>query len=299
MPTSQDDLTSLVSIIEDSITTPSEVIKKGRVPVPIFIGLEPSSDDQSQSESFAHLMEMSAMVRLFAGLSEVQKRQASDMNEAISITNPKEIGLAFAHAAEATSAAVTEGTLASFYTMEAGTTQNIDTTISRADLHKAVLNSIFGGLPDNSPGLLKSMDSILTDFVHDIKSFHIQQSPDQPDVEQCILINYVKTTDLTGDNSSSVIEPYTRMAFIKVKTDCWNNALHKPGLLGRNSKIAFDMSCVVTDMKMNEAKFNASKAKFLDVFLFIGGQAESVKEIIQNGGLEGFGRRTSILETLS
>jgi hypothetical protein len=92
-----------------------------------------------------------------------------------------------------------------------------------------------------------------------------------------------------------VFEPYTRMAFLKVKTSDWSHALQKPGILKRNEKINFSLEYAITDMKLDQAHYQAAKPKWERVFELIGGGHDKLQDLVNEGGIEAFGRRTSLL----
>jgi hypothetical protein len=287
-------MASLIAILKDSVTPPGNVIQAGRVPLPIILGIRPPTTDREQTAAFNSLMGTMAMVRMFAGLNEVQKRKARGQDEPFAINNPQDVGQAFADGAEATFKALNEG-LDPFYTASSGTAETTDTAMTRAELHGLILNTIFSGLPDSNRSFLNQMEGVLKHFAEDLQHHEVDASATQPNVEQCVVVNYVKVTDLTGDQSVLIVEPHTRTVLIKVRADCWNNALRKPDMWKRNEKIEFAMESVVTDMKLEGNKYQAAKPKWEKVFQLIAGQAEDVKDIVDHGGIEAFGQKTSRL----
>lgn len=294
-PIPTDRMDVLVALVEGSILEPEVLIKRGDAPVPKFIGIGPPEERNDEHQAFSALMGMLTMIRLFAAINQVSARQRSNRIKGYSIDNPKEIGLAFAEGADATLHALTEGLLSTFYSFESGQTQTANQSLKRAEIHSFVLTRIFGGIPQVDEETLENLDGVLTAFVNQVKPYKVAKSLDQPTMNHCVLINYVKTTDLTGSGEALVLEPYTRMVFLKVKADEWGHALQKPGFLKRNEKVNFSMEFVITEMKLDEGKYRAAKPQWEKVVQLIANEKEELKEIVDKDGIEGFGRKTSVL----
>jgi len=252
---------------------------------------------------------MSAVIRMFAAMNIVTARKARKQEQAYSITKPNEYLEAFNEGTDATVAAITRGPLAGFYgSSGGGTTQTENVQLKRSELHKFVLPRIFGGLSQIGPDQMKALDVALTHFVSLLKPYKAASStdpddtttaltttterPPQPQLKHVVLIQYVRATDITGSGDVFVYDACTRMVNISIGVDDWSTALRKPGFLSKNEKIKFTMARTTVDFKLDEAKFSAAKPKYEQAMKLTVDGHDDMKKIMDEGGLEGFGRAT-------
>lgn len=288
---------NLVSELKRAISNPDQVVKAGFAPAPYFFGFEPSAKKTNESQAFSRLMGMSAVARMFAAVNIVATRQMQKQTEPYSIAKPEEYVAAFNDGTEATIKALTAGPLAGFYdSSSGGSTQREQQTLERSEIHKFVLSRIFGGLYQISKeNLEKDLDQVLTQFVAQLKPFKACPATEHPALKHVILVNYVKTTDLSGSGTVLIVEAYTRMVTLTIEVGDWLSALQKPkpGLFRRSEKINFSMTTTVVEMKLNEAKYEANKPRYEQTLRLMVGDQPGLKKILDRGGLEAYGRETS------
>lgn len=285
---------SLVYELQKAIRQPEEVVEDGFAPVPYFFGFQPAAKYPDQRQAFDGLLGMAAICRMFAAINIVTARKAQDQNNGYSLSKSAEYVSSFNEGAEATIKALTVGPLASFYDNTiGGSVQTEDQTMKRSDIHAFVLSRVFGGLSQIGKSEMKSLDKLLTDLVSALKPFKAGSTTDQSTLKHVVVINYIKATDITGTGSVFVIEPFTRMVAVSLKAQEWFNALHKPGFLGKNEKIKFSMTTTITDLKLNEAKYQANKGRYEQAMKLTVGDSPELKGIIDQGGIEAYGHKTS------
>lgn len=285
-------MNSLTVELEEAISEPDEILKDGHAPVPFFFAFEPAAENPIQQESFAALLGMSAVIRMFAGLDIISTRKARHQSTPYSITKPEEYVSAFAEKMDATVKALTQGPLTAFYQLDGGTTQSEHQSLTHADLHPFVLQRIFGGLSQVGEDAMKELDHQLTHFVALLNPFKVQPAADQPTLSHVILVNYVRVTDITGSGNALIIEPYTRMVNLSIKTADWSHALQKPGYFQRKQKINFSMTTTTTEFKLDKGRYQANKARYEQALQLMVSEDPDLKQIIDDGGIEEFGRKT-------
>lgn len=292
-----DSMDTLAFEIKRAVSKPDEVMKDGLAPVPYIFGFEPGAKNSDQEHAFCGLLGMAAVVRMFAAVNIVATRQTNKQPEPYSLAKPKEYPAAFKEVTDATIKALTAGPLASFYdSSSGGSTQAEEQVLERSEIHKFVLSRVFGGLSQVSKKQLEQdLDHVLTQFVTQLKPFKATPEVDQDILKHVILINYVRTTDLTGNGTVLVVDAYTRMVTLTIKVHDWFSALQKPktGLFKRPEKINFRMTTTVVDMKLNDAKYKANKGKYEQTLkMMVDGDPE-LQQILDRGGLEAYGRETT------
>jgi hypothetical protein len=289
-----DNMDSLVYELQKAIEQPEEVVDAGYAPVPYFFAFQPSSKYADQRQAFNGLLGMNAITRMFAAINIVTARKAQEQNNGYSITKPAEYISSFNEGTEATIKALTVGPLSTFYDgSSGGSTQTEDQSLKRSDIHNFVLTRIFGGLSQISKNQMKDLDKLLTDLVSMLKPYKAGSATDQSLLKHVVLINYIKATDITGNGSVFVIEPYTRMVALTIKAQEWTTALQKPGFLKKNEKIKFSMTTTISDLKLDEAKYRANKARYEQAMKLTVGDQPDLKKIIDEGGIEAYGHKTS------
>ncbi|KAI0815535.1 hypothetical protein GGR55DRAFT_629261 [Xylaria sp. FL0064] len=296
-PRTTDGMDSLASEIKRAVSKSEDLVKDGLAPVPFIFSFEPGERNSDQAHAFSRLLGMTAIVRMFAAVNIVATRQTLKQPESYSLAKPAEYLSAFKEVTDATIKALTVGPLASFYdSSSGGSTQTEEQVLERSEIHKFVLSRVFGGLPQVSQHQLEQdIDHTLTQLVAQLKPFKATSEMDQNTLKHVILINYVKTTDLTGSGTVLVVDAYTRMVTLNIKVKDWFAALQKPktGPFKKPEKIRFGMTMTVIDMKLNGAKYNASKARYEQTLeMMVDGQPE-LQEIFDRGGLEAYGRETT------
>ena len=286
----------LVALLENSIKTKEGQILEGNAPTPYCIGIEPPVGSDSRSQVFPNLMGMNAVLRLYSSIHEVHLLKQRNQTSPYRIDNPKEVALAFGDSANATYQAMT-GALSEFYIFTSGTTQTMNQTIRRSDLHSLFLGALFNGIKHVNQDVMKKIDALLTSFVTAVKDFAIDSTQPQPSIDHCIIINYMRENHLTGSEGEAVLEATTRLIYIKITTDSWKQAVHKPaGFLHRNDKFNFVMEYTVSDRQLNIAKYLQAKPRWEKVMEPIASEgSQKFHEIISQQGIEGLGREMSSL----
>jgi len=252
--------------LREAITKQTDLIRQGTAPPPYFFAFEPSAKaGQEPVQKFASLLGVSALARIFAAMNLV--KSAPDHSNGgeggghhYNLSNPGEYVAAFNEKAEATINAFTNGPLAAMYKhADGGAAASLELDVTRAELHGMVLPRIFGGL-DQAEIHLKELDNVLTGFTSALKPFklpvkappapHIQteKGGDEeggnsdmihkedggsdthplPDLKHAVVVNYVRTIDITGGSGGIYIhKPCTRIAIFTVKPEHWAAALRK------------------------------------------------------------------------
>ncbi|KAI8947101.1 hypothetical protein F4801DRAFT_562255 [Xylaria longipes] len=292
-----DSMDTVAFEIKRAVSKPEEVVKDGLAPVPYIFGFEPGAKNSDQYHAFCRLLGMAAVVRMFAAVNIVTTRQTNKQPEPYSLTKPEEYPAAFKEVTDATIKALTVGPLASLYdSSSGGSTQTEEQVLERSEIHKFVLSRVFGGLSQVSKKQLEhDLDRVLTQFVTQLKPFRATPEVDQDILKHVILINYARTTDLTGNGTVLVVDAYTRMVTLTMKVQDWFAALQKPKavLFKKPEKINFKMTTTVVDMKLNDAKYTASKGKYEQALkMMVDGHPE-LQQILDRGGLEAYGRETT------
>ncbi|KAH7153631.1 hypothetical protein EDB81DRAFT_758574 [Dactylonectria macrodidyma] len=293
---SMDSMDTVAIELEKAVAEPSATVKNGYAPAPFMFGFEPSAKYPDQRQAFSQLLGMSGITRMFAAINTVSARGARKQTEPYSLHVPKEYVAAFNEGTEATIKALTIGPLAGFYdSTMGGSTQTEELLLKRSELHPLVLRQIFSGLSPVTAKHLDDLDDVLTDFVAMLKPYQCTPTADQSTLKHVILINYIRATDISGGGSMFVIDAFTRMVSLTLKAEEWSVALRKPGILKRNEKIKFSITTTIAEMKLDGGKYQANKEKYEQALeMMIGDQAD-LKKIIKKGGLEAFGRETSIV----
>lgn len=291
-----DEMDNLALQLKETISEPIAVIKSGRAPVPFFFAFEPSAKYPDRLQAFAGLMGGSALIRMFAAMNVIGTRKSLEQTKAYTIKNPEEYVAAFNEKTEATIKAMTVGPLATMYRQaDGGSTQKGEQLLKRSELHDFVLPRIFGGLAQISKKHMGDLDDVLTRFVASLKSFKVTPTSDQPQLKHVVLINYIKTTDITGDGSLFVTEAYTRMVILTIKAEDWSLALQKPSKLNplkKDERINFNMTVTIVDYKFDEARYQANKPKFEQVLKTMVDSEPELKKITGSGGLGAYGWKT-------
>lgn len=140
---------------------------------------------------------------------------------------------------------------------------------------------------------MKALDTVLTNFVAALKPYKGPPARDQPTLSRVVLINYVRATDITGDGTRIILDHYNRFVSITINAEGWLKALQKPGYLSCNEKIKFSMTTTITEMKVDGKKYEANKTQYAKLLWMMIGEQDELKEIVGEGGIEGFGRETS------
>lgn len=282
--------------LRKDVTEPNASVEDGIAPAPFMIGLEPSAKYPDQRDAFTQLLGMAGITRMFAALNIVSARRARKQTEPYSLNKPEEYVSAFNEGTDAAIKALTVGPLAGFYDATlGGTTQTEEILVKRSELHDFVLRRIFSGLVSVGKTQMDELDNILTDFVASLKSYKCTPTADQPTLNHVILINYIRATDISGGGNVFVIDPYTRMVSLSIKADEWAVALRKPGILKRNEKIKFGMTTTITELKLDKAKYVANKDRYEQALQVMIGNQDDLKKITNKGGVEAFGRETSLV----
>lgn len=280
--------------LEKAVADPDTVIEAGYAPSPFIFGFEPPENDQGREKAFSQLLGVSSLVRMFAALNIVAARALRKQDEPYSLADHAEYVAAFNEDAEATAKALTAGPLAELYdSSTGGSTQTEEVLLKRSELHSFVLPRIFGGLSCVTKQGMKDLDTVLTNFVAALKPYSGAPVADQPALKHVVLVNYVRATDIIGDGTNLVIDPYTRFVSLTINTEGWFKALQKPGFFSRNEKIKFSMTTTITEMKLDGGKYEANKPKYEQGLGIMVGEQDELKRIVTQGGLEGFGRETS------
>ena len=294
-----DSMDALVDELQKAVSDPADVIKAGFAPVPYCFGFQPSSKHADQVQAFSGLLGMSAITRMFASINLITGRQAKKITAVPSLKDPEEYVDGFNEQAEAAIKSVTAGPLTQIYnSSENNITRTEEQQLKRSDIHNFVLPRIFGGVPGITKAHMTQLDTVLTDLVTALKPLTVTPTDTQPVIKQVIFINYVNATDITGTGDVFVIEPICRMVTLTLQSDEWTNALLKPGFLKKNEKINFGMTTTTMNMKMDATKWAASKSRYEQVVKTAVSDEPALKKILDNGGIEGFGRATCMVLSL-
>ncbi|KAI0436577.1 hypothetical protein F4803DRAFT_541766 [Xylaria telfairii] len=292
-----DSMGSLASEIKRAVSQLEEVVKNGLAPVPYIFGFEPGAGNSDQDHAFYGLLGMASVIRMFAAVNIVATRQTNDRIEPYSLTKPEEYPAAFQEVTDETIKALTTGPLATFYDLSSGGwTQTEDLLLERSQIHRFVLSRVFGGLSQVTQEQLDhDLDHVLTQFVAQMKPFKATPQVDQDTIKHVVLINYVRSTDLTGSGTVFIVDAYTRMVTLEIRIHDWFTALQKPktGLFKWPEKISFKMTTTVVDMKLNDAKYLANKDRYEQTLKMMVDGYPELQEILDRGGLEAYGRETS------
>ncbi|KAH0183033.1 hypothetical protein KCU99_g9478, partial [Aureobasidium melanogenum] len=212
----------LVGVMKDALGGLRNTTEAGHAPLPIIVGLEHKKDIQGQAHAFAALLGVSAMVRLFSAINQIQESKSQSPPL---LSNPYHAPLALAQQVGDTYRALTAGMLASMFAQKTNTVLTADQTMKRSGLHSYVTKTLFGSIPSASQAVLDSLDDAMTDLIQVLKLFKMNSSATQPTVDFCVISNFVKATDITRTNSAFVYEPMTRVLMLKVNVDNWNHTI--------------------------------------------------------------------------
>ncbi|KAM0425408.1 hypothetical protein ACHAPT_009465 [Fusarium lateritium] len=292
----KDSMQLVVDELKKDVTEPNATVEDGMAPAPFIVGFEPSAKYPDQRDAFSQLLGMAGITRMFAALNVVSARGARKQTEPYSLSKPNEYVSAFNEGTDATIKALTVGPLAGFYDATlGGSTQTEEILVKRSELHDFVLQRIFSGLVPVGKQQMDHLDNVLTDFVASLKSYKCTPTADQPTLNHVVLVNHIKATDISGGGNVFVIDPYTRMVCLTITAGEWAVALQKPGFLKRNEKIKFGMTTTITELKLDKAKYTANKGRYEQALKVMVGDQDDLKKITDNGGVEAFGRETSLV----
>lgn len=221
-------------LLREAITEPALLIQDGKAPPPFVFAFEPPAGrGEDGDKKFAALLGVSALARIFAGMSVVQSRTGEDYT----LNNPDQYVAAFNEKSEAAYDAFTKPPLSVMYErLGDNRAINLPLDVTRAKLHTTVISHVFNGLPQVGTEQLERLDGVLTDLATALKSLEVRcpgngEEP-LPVLKHVVAINYVKTTDITGgsggpDGGIYVCEAFTRVVVISVKPEQWALALRK------------------------------------------------------------------------
>ena len=284
----------LVSLFGDSLLKREDLIARGEIPIPVIVGIEPAKENAEMTAAFSSLMGMSTMIRLFAAINQIQAAKDSERNTPYNINDPEQIAMGFQDRADATLRTLSGGAMAFVYEQVDSTTLSVVPALRREEIQPFILKTILSGISQINADTSSALSEYMKDFIKDLKPFKIVPSPEHTKLSHCILINYVKSIDLTGGGKIFVLERYTRLVHLKIKIEDWTHALTKPPFLKRNEKIPFAVDFTIADYKLDEGKYQAAKPKWERVVQIIPNE-DNIKEILDKGGIEAFGRNTVFL----
>lgn len=285
----------LISLMENDLLDFETVVKQGQAPPSIFLGLQPPSKFDNANHEFTALMGMSAMIRLYASMNQLSTRKNQNRSNPFSIDRPDEIIRAFAEEADVVAQTLTRGVLSNMYESEGGRVENMSPSLKRTEIHDFILKNILTELPQINGDILKKLDETLTHYIDLIRTHRLTPTPTNPTMNHSVVVNYIRTQDISGDGKVVLIDCFTRLVFIKVKAEDWIHATQKPGFLKRNEKIAFPLEITVTDLKLNKKAYANSKPKWEQIFQIVGSDSKVVQPVLDKGGIEEFGRQTSVI----
>lgn len=239
-----DAMSDLKLHLHEVIAEPTGLVKQGTAPPPFFFALEPPARDGEETQKFAAVLGAAALARIFAGMNLVRSDEHTggddgdgdgdgDTPHHLNLNNPGEYVAAFNEKAEATMTAYRQGPLASMFRAPGGgSATSLDLEVTRADLRAMVLARVFDDLGQVSKTQVDEIDKVLTRFLLALRPFKVP-SPSRgqtlPDLTHAVVVNYVKSIDITGTGSIYDHKAYTRIVLFSVKPQHWASALQKPG----------------------------------------------------------------------
>ncbi|KAL7953829.1 hypothetical protein V8C34DRAFT_295967 [Trichoderma compactum] len=286
---------ALVSLVENSIMEPKDLIKRGEVPVSYIFAIEPTSDDEKVHRAFESLMSAAGMIRFFAAVNEVSDYDNQSRKETYSIKNPDEVALAFEEAANATMTSLTKGQVGAVYQVDSTLKESVCVNKSRSELRQYVIERILAGIPDVSSSVINKVNEAFTDFIRKIRQFHVSEASEPSTVNHCVVVHYIDMSGEAGGAAPPVPQPKTRVVYFKCKAGDWDRAMQKPDGSNKDEKMPFDMEILVQEMRLDETLFRRRKSNWETMARFIAENKDDVKEVVESEGIEGFGRKTALV----
>jgi hypothetical protein len=130
---------------------------------------------------------MASITQLWAGLLDIQKRQARDKKERYNISNIAKTDIAFADQADAVHDAIVFPP-AGFYAVKTGDLQKYTRSMTSAEVHTRFLSEIFKGFSFNGD-TKNQLDKILTGFAKTIGAYKYEGRATLPSAREKILKN--------------------------------------------------------------------------------------------------------------
>lgn len=230
--------------LHEVIAEPMDLVKQGTAPPPFFFAFEPSAPDVETTQKFAAVLGAAALARIFTGMNLVRSDEHTgggdgdgngegDTPHHLNLNNPGEYLAAFNEKAEATMNAYRQGPLASMFRAPGGgSATSLDLELTRAELRAMVLARVFDGLGQVGKTQMDEIDKVLTRFMLALRPFKVP-SPSRgqtlPDLTHAVVVNYVKSIDITGTGAIYDHKAYTRIVLFSVKPQHWASALQKSG----------------------------------------------------------------------
>ncbi|KAK0732174.1 hypothetical protein B0H67DRAFT_566834 [Lasiosphaeris hirsuta] len=115
---------------------------------------------------------------------------------------------------------------------EGGSAVSLDLEVTRAELHAMVLARVFGGLGQVGKTQMAELGEVLTRFMLALRPFKVpapSYGRPLPDLKHAVVVNYVKSIDITGNGGIYVRKPCTRIVIFSVRPQHWASALQKSG----------------------------------------------------------------------
>ncbi|KAF2267243.1 hypothetical protein CC78DRAFT_541898 [Lojkania enalia] len=281
----------LVSILQDTLLDRKILVQAGKAPFPLSLGILPSGKDGNKTKKFSSLMGMMAILRLLAAVNEMQAQEKDGRLKNLTINNPGEAGRALADRAKAMYHDLTIAPLGSLFSLQDEQTLTVNQSIKCADIRRVVLETAFDGMDEIELVALERIDDLLAEFISDLKPYKVSKTVEQPSVNLCMLIHYLKE-GLEG--GQAVLEPCTRMVFVDSRTETWFDMFEKANFKS-DEEVQVLMEITIVDIKLNEEQYRAMKPNLEDMFDAVAQKNEDLKAILDEGGIERFGRSTSVI----
>ncbi|MCJ1465050.1 hypothetical protein MMC07_003666 [Pseudocyphellaria aurata] len=267
IPASGDKFDQLVNILQGSDKGVTSQVKSGKAPLPVSINVVDSSfTTEDQLKNYTYLIEMTSLTSLWIGIYLVQLDAKRGRTEPLKITDPKEAPQAFADIADATYQAMLHP-LSGYYNISVGSSQHYEQTLSIDQVHVTFLEVVFGSFKLGKT-VLDELEGVLNKFMSDVGKIEVDTSDN---IAHTVRLNQVVKLNISGDddNPSWVYQPVTKLIYLSVESESYQQATRKWWGSRSEEKFRFAFDYVIVEATLNPGKYLEDRPKLDKAFEFV------------------------------